>query len=73
LGVDGSLQDVSQNNVLFANANNVFLYDTVTTQQKFVIEKTKIDYLQLKQVIGNRVLLSGEGYFFGAIPNLFMG
>ncbi|MBK8327887.1 MAG: hypothetical protein IPL02_13200 [Moraxellaceae bacterium] len=60
LGADGYMQDVSQNNVLFANANNVFLYDTVTTQQKLVTEKTKIDYLQIKQVIGNRVLLSGK-------------
>jgi hypothetical protein len=62
LGEGNYIQDVNQNNILFADGNtgNVFLYQSSTAQKKLVIEKSKVDYLQVKQVVGSRVLLLGQ-------------
>jgi len=62
LGEGNYIQDVNQNNILFADSNtgNVFLYQSSTAQKKLVIEKSKVDYLQVKQVVGSRVLLLGQ-------------
>ena len=62
LGENNYVQGVNQNNVLFTESNtgNVFLYQPSTAQKQLVIEKSKIDYLQVKQVVGKRVLLLGQ-------------
>lgn len=62
LGESNYVQGVNQNNVLFTESNtgNVFLYQPSTAQKQLVIEKSKIDYLQTKQMVGKRILLSGQ-------------
>lgn len=62
LGENNYVQGVNQNNVLFTESNtgNVFLYQPSTAQKQLVIEANKINYLQVKQVVGKRVLLLGQ-------------